>query len=223
MINILLASDDNYAPLMGVTICSFLENNRDSFEKINIYVIDKNISERNKYKIISMINKEDNNIFIKFINDNNIEDVVGLKIHSTRALSAYSRLFADSLLDGKIDKILYLDCDALVTNSFKQLWQMNIDDYYCAGVLDAGPKYIKTLIGLSEDDDYYNSGFLLMNLKKWREDKLENKFVDYLKDHDGKVFHNDQGIINAVCFSKLLKLHPKYNILSPFFEVRYED
>ena len=34
--NILLASDDNYAPLLGVTIYSLLKNNEADFNKINL-------------------------------------------------------------------------------------------------------------------------------------------------------------------------------------------
>ena len=49
--NILLASDDNYTPLLAVTLYSLLENNENEFNRINIYVLDGGISDYNKKRI----------------------------------------------------------------------------------------------------------------------------------------------------------------------------
>lgn len=217
MINIAFSSDDNYAPLLGVTISSLLKNNK---EKIRIFILDGGISKAKKNKILS-IPKTDR-VSIYFVSIKPIEKKFEGKLKSTRVFSAFSRLFLPSLLDENIDKIIYLDCDALVSGSLKKLWDCNIKDYYCAAVLDAGPNYIKSFIDLPVTSDYFNSGFLYINLKKWRENSLEEKFIKYIEDNNFNVFHNDQGIINYVCRNNILKIHPKYNILSPFFEVGYD-
>lgn len=220
--NILLASDDNYAPLLGVVVYSLLKNNENDFDDINIFVLDGGISEVNKGKIQDLTTNFDIKTTLSFIKYDNLEEILGIKIKATRPLATYARLFAASLLPSGIDKILYIDCDALVVDSFKELWDMDLGDNYCAGVLDAGPKYINTFLDLPEDSDHYNAGLLLINLKLWREDNLEKRFLDFIISKDGEVFHNDQGIINVICRGRILKLHPKYNILSPFFEVGYE-
>jgi len=38
--NVLLSSDDNYAPILGVTVHSLLKNNETSFNQINIFILD---------------------------------------------------------------------------------------------------------------------------------------------------------------------------------------
>ena len=48
-----------------------------------------------------------------------------------------------------------------------------------------------------EEHDHYNAGFLLINLKLWKEDDLEKKFIDYI---DGSYctdsyFYNDFRLI----------------------------
>ena len=58
--NILLASDNNYAPLLGVTIYSLLENNENDFENIAIYILDGGISEVNKNKIREIFSRDKN-------------------------------------------------------------------------------------------------------------------------------------------------------------------
>lgn len=220
--NILLSSDENYAPLLGVTIYSLLKNNQNDFSHINIYILDGGISDNNKSKILSICNNFKIKVNTTFIDQGNLEEMVGVKIKVTRALSTYSRLFASTLLDDNIDKIIYLDCDAIVNSSLKELWELNIDNYYCAAVLDAGPKYINMFLDLPNSQEHFNAGMLLINLKYWREDNLEKKFLDYIILKNGDVFHNDQGVINVICKDKIYKLNPKFNLLSPFFEIDYD-
>lgn len=220
--NILLASDENYAPLLGVTLFSILENNKKDFNEINVYILDGGISQKNKRKIKSLCEDFNINTDLSFIKYDNLEDILGIKIKATIPLSSYARLFAASLLPTSIDKIIYLDSDALVVDSLKELWDCDISEYEFGAVLDIGPKYNNLLLDLPEDWEQYNAGFLLINLKKWREEDLEEKFLNMILEKKGKVFNNDQGILNVVCKNKIFTLKPHYNIRSPFFEVGYE-
>lgn len=221
--NILLASDNNYTPLLATTLYSMLENNENVFNEINIYVLDGGISENNKEKIKSLCDEFNLETSIEFIKYDNLEDILGIKIKATRPLSSYARLFAASLLPENIDKIIYLDSDALVVDSLKKVWDLNIREYYCGAVYDVAPKYNNLYLDLPEDWKQYNAGFLLINLKKWREDNLEQKFLNMIVENNGEVYNNDQGIINVICKNKIYTLPPHYNIRSPFFEVGYEN
>lgn len=51
--NIVYASDDSFAPIMGVSIQSLLENNKDC-NKINIFILNDNITvlDKNTLKIL---------------------------------------------------------------------------------------------------------------------------------------------------------------------------
>ena len=144
--NFLLSSDNNYAPLLGVTIYSLLKNNQQDFNEINIHILDMGISKENKSKLNSICQNHECDVMLEFIKADNLEEILGIKIKATRALATYARLFSSSLLNDDISKIVYLDCDAIVVGSFKELLNINIDDYYCAGVLDAGPKYINSFL-----------------------------------------------------------------------------
>lgn len=221
--NVLFASDDNYSPLLGVTIQSLLDNNENEFNEISIYVLDGGISNNNKNKIDEIISNSKINVDLSYVKYENIDEIVGIDIKATRALSTYARLFISSLLDESIEKIIYLDCDGIVSGSLNELWDTDISSYYLGAVLDACPKYVNTFLNIPRDDNHYNAGVLLINLKKWRHDNLEKKFLDFIIENDGEVFHNDQGILNVVCKGNILKLHPKFNILSPFFEVGYKN
>lgn len=220
--NILLASDDNYTPLLATTLYSLLENNQNEFEEIMVYVLDGGISQKNKQRIKSLCTAFNVDTNVEFIKYDNLEDILGIKIKATRPLSAYARLFAASLLPESIDKIIYMDSDALVVKSLNEVWGMDISDYYFGAVYDVAPKYNNLYLDLPEDWMQYNSGFLLINLKKWRDDNLEQQFLDLIVEKNGEVYNNDQGILNVICKNKIYTLPPHYNIRSPFFEVGYE-
>ena len=220
--NLLFASDDNYTPLLAVTLYSVLENNEKDFNNINIYVLDGGISSNNKQRIKSLCEEFDVETTLEFYKYDNLEELLGIKIKATRPLSSYARLFAASLLPKDIDKIIYLDSDALVVDSLKEVWQTNIEDYYFGAVYDVAPKYNNLYLDLPEDWMQYNAGFLLINLKRWRDDSLEQKFLDMIVEKNGEVYNNDQGILNVICKNQIYTLPPHYNIRSPFFEVGYE-
>ena len=224
-LSVLFASNNLFSPYLGVSIYSLLKNNQKFFEKINIYIFDDEISEENKEKLI-LIGKKFNQE-LNFIDLIDIEKVVGTSINVMEkegiiSLTAYARLFSSTVVYN-LDKILYLDADSIITGSFKELWEKNIEEYYVAGVLDTlGVDFIKKQINLNENHKYINSGVLLINLKKWREDKLEEKFINFLINHLDRFIFHDQGIINGVCKDKILYVSPKYNLQGQFHGIDYK-
>ena len=219
MLNVVVASDDNYASLLLISVTSLLENNSD-FECINVYVLDDNLSQYNKNRINNLKNTYSCNIFfikIKQLDSLDINLFALEKDLTGTSLTTYARLFMPSLLPKDIDKLLYLDCDSLIVGSFKELWQMDISEYYCAAVLGTMNNNILKLYGFDEEDSYINAGFLLVNLKKWREDNVEEKFLEFLANNQGRFFYHDQGVINDVFKHKIKIIEPKYN-LQYFFQ-----
>lgn len=222
IIHVLYASDDNFAPYLGVSLFSLLKHNCDDFKEVNVYVLAKEMSDSSK-KRLNEISNQFNNTKLIFIEDKGISNMLGKTVHATRVSSSFSRLFAASFLDNSIDKVLYLDADSLIRGSFKELWETDISNYYVAGVLDIGPEYVKTSVGLDKDVKYINAGVLLINLDKWRKEDVESKFIKFLEDYNMEVYNNDQGIINGVLSDKILIVDPKFNLMSPFLEIDYDD
>ena len=216
--NIVLASDDNYAPLLTISIVSFLENNSNDFNEINVFILNDGITDKNIEKIRTTLNKYNCNItFIKTKNIENLNSkIVSLERDNNASFTTYSRLFIASLLPDNIDKVLYFDCDILIVDSVKQLWDEDISDYYCAAVLDCCNTTFQKMLGISEKDNYINAGFLCINLKKWREDNVEEKFIDFIMDNQNRYYQHDQGIINSTFKNKIKIISPRYNLQGYF-------
>ena len=207
-LNISYATDEKYVKLVATSMISLFENNNE-FTEIYVYIIENNISESSKKELINIALKYKRNV--EFIELKEICN--GLKTDNSFPISSFSRLFLSNLTN--IDKIIYLDCDSIVNNSFYDLWNENIEDYYIAGVLDTINSFYKTTVGLQHESNYINAGLLLINLKKWRDDKIESKFLDFINLYNGSVPHHDQGTLNAICNDKIYILHPKYNLMPP--------
>lgn len=219
-LNVVYSSDNNYAQHVGVSMLSLFENNRE-FKNINVYLIENDISAENKDKLLLICKEYTREI--KFMNFNDFSSKLKLDIGNSISINSYARLFLASVIEEKVEKVLYLDCDSIIVNSLKELWNSDISEYYIAGVSDTVSKNTKEKINLSEHSAYINAGMLLINLKKWREDDIEKRFIEFIALFNGQVFHHDQGTINGVLYQNILLLHPKYNAMSTFFTMNRHD
>lgn len=109
--------------------------------------------------------------------------------------SVYSKIFPE------LDKILSLDIDTIVTENIDELWDIDISNYYIAGVRDT-PEFNKN--GL-----YINGGVLLCNLKKIREDKMDEKMIFRLNHY--REEYAEQDTLNKVYKNHILELPTEYN------------
>lgn len=218
-LHIAVSSDSNYAKLVSILLVSLFENNQWA-NFITVHLLSNNIDEENIKHIKEHIPRDKGNLKIYDISD--IACRLKIDVPETIAISSYSRLFLSSLLNEDIDKVIYMDVDAIVLGSLRDLWCLDLGDNHIAGVLDDVALYAKKAIGLKNNDAYVNAGFLLINLKQWRKEKVESKILDYLIAHNGNVFHHDQGLINAVCNRKMI-LPVNYNMVTNFFVFPYHS
>ena len=218
-LHIAISSDSNYAKLVSILLVSLFDNNQWA-SCITVHLLSNNIDEESIKLIENHIPSDKGNLVVYDVSD--IAGRLKIKVPSTIAISAYSRLFLSSLLDENIDRVIYMDVDAIVLGSLKTIWYTDLENNQIAGVLDDVALYAKKAIGLEFNEAYVNSGFLLLNLKQWREEGIETKILDYLIAHNGNVFHHDQGLINAVCIRKMI-LPVNYNMVTNFFVFPYHS
>lgn len=203
---IVYSTDQNYVKHCAASIVSLFENNIEEKE-LDLIIIVNQVLEESKEKIKKISYKYKRNII--FINIDELCEK--FTKNNTFPLSAFARLFLENIQG--IDKILYIDCDTIIKGKLNDLWNINIDNYYLAGVEDTIQPYAKRVLGLSKNDKYLNSGILLINLKKWRENNIKKDFLAYMEKYNWNVPHNDQGVLNGVCKDKILYISPKYNMM----------
>lgn len=210
--NILFSSDNNYVRHLGVAIYSLLSNN-SKFDNIRIFVVQDNIDPENLQNLQKIVGQF-NNAELVFIPYKHWSDRLHLNMSWPISMSAYARLFIGDMLPSSIDKVLYLDSDMLINDDLSEIWNANLGDKIVGAVQDQVPDTVKFAVGLSSTDMYFNSGLLLINLAKWRKEKIGEKSMSFLDLHHGNVIHHDQGTLNGLLKNKWHRLPLKYNVMT---------
>lgn len=113
---------------------------------------------------------------------------------------AYAKIFPD------LDMILSLDNDTIVNQNISELWDLDMSNYYLAGVRDT-PQ-------LNEHGLYINGGVVMHNLKKIREDKKDDEAIKMINSI--KYSYSEQDVLNTLYKNQILELPTEYNSATPF-------
>lgn len=226
-----MASDDNYAIHLGVSIVSILENN---LNEIHIHILNNNMGKTNLKKLKSLENQY-NNLQISiynihdYLNENNLQECIKDELENTEAytllgISTFARLFLADIMPKNIEKVLYLDADTLVLNSLDELFEIDLKENFVGGVVDGVAANITKSFfkGETKTKPFINAGVLMINLKEWRKKNPADISIELIRNYPEKNFLNDQNIINIISGDDVLLLDPKYNVMSESFYVPYE-
>lgn len=220
--HIVYASDDRFAEIMGVSMVSLFDNNTD-FDDIVVYILDSGISFENKKKIEDTCERFGRSKPV-WIYAKNISEELGIHVEIDRgSLSQFSRLFVSRDLPSELKRVLYLDCDIIVNKSIKELWNLDLQGKTIGALMDAFSKYYRKNIGLQPNDIMFNSGVMLIDLARWRETKIEEKLLAFIKQNKGKVQQGDQGALNAVLSHETYCFSPCFNTVTIFFDFSYAE
>ncbi len=209
-INVCITCSNNYAKYASVTMASILSNALET-DSYKFYIVSDDISEESRKNIEQLT--EIKNFEIEFLSpeQNTFQEYVNIRTTDHLTIATFFRLKLPTLIPNE-DKIIYLDCDTIVNTSLSSLFNINIDNYFCAGVKDVGYKRLGKRIGLGKEQFYINSGVMLVNLKKWRKDNAELKLSNFAKEHPEKLFLGDQDLINICFANEILLLDGKWNV-----------
>lgn len=202
-INISFSCNNQWADKLAVTIVStLLHASKDNIYRF--FILDGGITEENKKKLAKIKSKI--NFQIEYIPiDKEIFANAPLGHHFT--IETYYRLKLPTLIN--VNKLLYMDVDTLVKKDINELFNIDLEDYYAGAIIDES-SYYKHIHRLSVKR-YFNAGVLLLNLKKIREDNLEEKFFDFINNHSDLISWVDQCVLNAVFAENVKFLDRKFN------------
>ena len=173
-INVCLSFDEKYVQHAAVTMMSAVSN---CSEPIAFYVLDSNpscISEQSKRKLINTFKGTDTIIKFSSANYSDYEnfpvwEVMQNSPKHCQYVPYYRLNLTDILKD--LDRVVYMDSDIVVTGDLSKLFDMKLrNDNYIAGVNDMDFEKLSENISTN---GYINSGVILFDLKKIREDNLD--------------------------------------------------
>ena len=219
--NILYASNDGFARHLGTSMCSLFDKNRD-MEEIVVYVLSLGLSEENKEKLKEIADGFGRKLEILELGD--IRKRFDFDVDTGGYdISIMGRLFMGEMLPESVDRVLYLDCDTVIVRSLKKMWKEDLGGAVFGAVMEPTIyEAVKTSIGLEKEDGYYNSGVLLVDLKRWREECVQEKLLEFLREKGGALFASDQDLLNGACKSRIHTLMPVWNFFPNYRYFSYQ-
>ena len=212
---LVMAADDNYALPLAVALRSVLTN-LDKARDLFVYVLDGGIKDSNKQRIEKSIKSK--NCRIEWVQ-------IAEKLYSWArpvkhfSAAAYLRLLVPVLLPIDLSKVIYLDCDLIVNCDLSLLWDVEVGNNYALAVQDSIMPFVSSSdavlgyveLGLSPNAKYFNSGVLVINLRKWRTDSILEKSIEYIKKSGDILSYPDQQVLNVLFASSWQELDSRWN------------
>ena len=240
---VLVAADENYVRPLAVTLLSAAQTLRAG-SQLRVVVLDGGIEASSWAGLCETL--VDYPISVESIRpDGRLFDDLGISHHISH--TAYFRLLAGQLLPPEIDRVIYLDSDTLVQEDLNQLWELDLGSNYCLAAVDIACPFIDASshtesargalpwlaafnpvsnwreLGLEQESLYFNSGVMVLNLDRWRREKIHRKLLSCLRENPSHVWCWDQYALNVVFANQWKQLDARWNQGAHVFEYPSDD
>jgi lipopolysaccharide biosynthesis glycosyltransferase len=209
LIKLVFVVDKNFVKFLVVCIYSIIVNTKSN---LRIYVIcdDESFIWNEMQKLLQV--KDFDLITINYNHYKNKQYVNSINQKSSAHFAKFDipNLVAEN-------RVLYLDCDIIVVNDIKSLWDEFDNNYSIQAAVN--PFYNKDngIMELTANDKKFNSGVLLMNLDRMRMNHSTDKLYEFKKKTAGQSKLNDQPAFNYIFKHDWCELPPNYNYISIYF------
>ena len=222
-VNVVYATNDNYAKYMTVSIKSLIEHTSDN-KNYDIIILETDIKNDLKNAIQSMAD-DYKNISIRILNTEpiyNNEDTKNFFCHLYYSKEMYLRLFIPEILKD-YEKAIYIDCDTIIQSDVAELFDEDITNFDIAAAkeFNSVPKtndypkvnyYFNSVLKIKDMNNYINSGVLVMNLPRLRNVNLPKKAFELLDRHK-ELLYPDQDLLNVICEGNIKIIHNDWNFI----------
>ncbi|ANZ57877.1 general stress protein A [Fructilactobacillus lindneri] len=210
MISIASTTDNNMAIPLAVEYASILENNQKS--QFDFYIVKEKLSQQSINLLQAIQDIYPNCHQIRFLEP--LADRyqnANTNSPDSDIINAYYRI--EIPLEVNVPRILYLDADMICCGNIDKLWQTDLHGHAFGAAEDSG--YVNRLkeMGISKEPGrYFNSGLLLIDVKKWNQEQISQRSRKIANDEPKLLKYQDQDALNAVVDGDWERLDPKYNL-----------
>lgn len=218
-ITIVTVADNHYLILLAALLKS-IETNHHSGEIIDINIVGDNISDKNKNKFNSSFHNELVNIIWHDMKAVMPKSVKLPTDKTSYPLNIYMRLFFSAFIGGEVKRVLYLDVDMIVLSEISILYNTDLKSFPIGAVLDpkikrfdnswGGIKNYKEL-GLDGNTAYFNTGLLLIDVDRWKENNTTQKVIDCIEKNKSYLNYPDQYGLNVVFANEWFQIDRSWN------------
>lgn len=203
-INVLFTLDENYLPQLHVVMTSLHINNPQ--ETFRLFLLHRDLSQPELLEVARHADVYGWCLTAVAVDEHLFANAPVTKQYPQEM---YYRLLAAQLLPPEFERMIYLDPDILVINPLRPLWETKLDKHLFAAAAHTGKTELVNSVNrvrLNVAHDYYNSGVLLMNLQRARNEIKPQTLFDYAAAHPNSLLLPDQDMLNSLFGTQILPL-----------------
>lgn len=203
--HIVTASDNNYVPGVFVLLASIARHNPQA----RFTILTTDWSADSLAKMASFKQRLGLRVDLVEITAESMAALPITRAHLTR--STYARLFIPNLLPEE-DRVIYMDCDMLVTGSLAEAWTCNLDGYALAAVRCPSPTAAFARAINLPLPQYFNAGFLVLSLNAWRAEGFAEACLASIAAPDCPYLSQDESALNDHARGRVNYLSSGFNL-----------
>jgi lipopolysaccharide biosynthesis glycosyltransferase len=209
------AADARYVMPLAVMVRSVIANLRAG-ATLSVYVADGGVPTPEKERLSEFFRAD--NVSLEWL-DPPAAATDDLPTWGRMPSTTYYRLLIADLLPADLGKLIWLDCDLVVTADLGRLWEADLAGSHLLAVQDVLVPYVSSRhgirrwrqLGLPHDAKYFNAGVMVIDLERWRADAVGAQASRYLLANRDHVVFWDQEGLNAVLCGRWRELDPRWN------------
>ncbi len=183
-----------------------------------IHLIDGGFTEKSRHRLEAICRRR--GVTFNWWKADNVlpAELMGTR-HITKA--TYLRIMIPKLLPDTICRVVFLDSDILVMRDVVELAKADLQGHSIGAVREyavaavshpfSGVKNWREL-GLAADLPSFNAGIMVMDLERWRSQRVMERVMDYIRDHVADLGNGDQDALNAVLAHDWQPLGLEWNV-----------
>ena len=228
---ICFSANDKYMPLLATQIASIIDNS-NSENNYDIVILMTSISDENKFNILSLIAKHPN-FSIRFVNVSPYIYGYNFYIESDVTNTKYSdeiyfRILAPAIMSD-YQHVIFLDADLVVLDDIAKLLTFADNEKLIAAVRDyegiancynnnyERTKYRISELGITNFDDYFVSGVLVMNNALFNEKYNTKELLDMAVSKNWKQY--DQDLLNYICKDSVKIIDAEWDFVEDIYDI----
>ncbi|MDR1890704.1 MAG: glycosyltransferase family 8 protein [Puniceicoccales bacterium] len=216
-IDIAFVFDEKFADLFKVAAYSVAKNTKSD---LAIHVVDCGITEGSKDQIRKFVSVFENVSSIEFRVPERVDVLENYAIPVHFSTAIFYRLAIHKLFP-ELKRIIYLDCDTIAVGDIAELWEEDLKGCPFGAVEEDGNFFnAKTKlrkmkeIHLPENKHYYNTGVLLIDTRKFEDNKIFERVIEFVKNTDLQLSCPEQDAMSlCLADNEHVSLSPKYNFI----------
>lgn len=200
-VTVAMSSSNDYAPYLSVCLSSLFENSSPN-KNYDIVILEKNISQDNKNKLLRLV--KTTNISLRFYNCSNFIDnkanIDTIKTHYRE--ECLYRLYSADIFHN-FNKIIFTDCDLLFLKDISLLTNIDLEGHPIAVCKDYmmnamynikwadWKDYCSKHLKLKDIYNYYNTGVMIIDIQKFKSKSICSSCIELLESKFLRILEQD--------------------------------